>query len=178
MGSDNDASSILFYIVGSIILDLDTWRKENFVFAAKIITASADAINKRTRCTSGQSLLPAVLGTKLVFIVHAVAFVFFITESFQNYSVKKDEDDFSCSLDNNYNNELFVFECFVYMWIALFLDKVRLSIISYYIGHWYFQRQGERSEDEGPSTWVAIKNIFWMRSMSCSCVTLSVKKMV
>jgi len=138
MGSDNDASSILFYIVGAIILDLDTWRKENFVFAAKIITASADAINKRTRCTSGQSLLPAVLGTKLVFIVHAVAFVFFITESFQNYSVKKDEDDFSCSLDNNYNNELFVFECFVYMWIALFLDKVRLSIISNYIGHWYF----------------------------------------
>jgi len=172
-GSDNDASGILFYIVGAIILGLDIWRRENFVFAAKIIKASAVAINKRARCTSGQSLLPAVLGTKLVFIVHAVAFVFFITESFQNYSVKKDEDDFSCSFDNNYNNGLFVFECFVYMWIALFLDKVRLLIISYDIGHWYFQRQREKSEDDGPSTWIAIKT-----SVTKSFGTLSIASLV
>jgi len=172
-GSDNDASGILFYIIGAIILGLDIWRRENFVFAAKFIKASAVAINKRARCTSGQSLLAAVLGTKLVFIVHAVVFVFFITESFQNYSVKKDEDDFSCSFDNNHNNGLFVFECFVYMWIALFLDKVRLSIISYDIGHWYFQRQGENSEDDGPSTWIAIKN-----SVTKSFGTLSIASLV
>ena len=53
MGSDNDASGILFYIIGAIILGLDIWRRENFVFAAKFIKASAVAINKRARCTSG-----------------------------------------------------------------------------------------------------------------------------
>lgn len=189
MASDGNIGGVAFsvtvsFLIGTGILAFAFWRRQRLAFAAKMIANSTVAMKKNVQ------MLYGVIGMNFIFIVHALLFVYFFAKSFANVEVKQtitleidrcevyDYDnnlcekyyagDVTCEYDwPRYAYSMSTFHGLAWLWITLFFDKIRLSIIAFFVGSWHFH------PEDKPNVSVAVTN-----SVTKSFGTLAVGSLI
>lgn len=170
-------AKVVMFIAAALHIGYDYWAREKILYAAKIITHSTIALKENPSIFAGAFLV------KLLFAGNAALFVLFFAESFNVVEVEKytyepnyyDNYNFDesvsggnyCSFQSpKFIGNMWWYLSISYLWTILYLNHMRLSIISTIVGGWHFQ------PEDRPSFGTVIKN-------TCkSCGTIAVSSFI
>jgi len=173
---DEISSKVVMFIAAALHIGYDYWAREKILYAAKIITHSTIALKENPSIFAGAFLV------KLLFAGNAALFVLFFAESFNVVQVQKSEyfgivynstfdESGSSGAFCHFQSPQFIgnmwwYLSISYLWTILYLNHMRLSIISTIVGSWHFQ------PEDRPSFGTVIKN-------TCkSCGTIAVSSLI
>lgn len=170
---DDITAKVVMFIAAALHIGYDYWAREKILYAAKIITHSTIALKENPSIFAGAFLV------KLLFAGNAALFVLFFAESFNVVEVQKSESfgyygNYTSGSSGNYCyfqspqfiGNMWWYLSISYLWTILYLNHMRLSIISTIVGGWHFQ------PEDRPSFGTVIKN-------TCkSCGTIAVSSFI
>lgn len=168
--AEETTAMLVMFIAAALHIGYDYWAREKILYAAKIITHSTIALKENPSIFAGAFLV------KILFAGNAALFVLFFAESFNVVEVQKSGpyqyyDGSSSGAYCYFQSPRFVsnmwwYLSISYLWTILYLNHMRLSIISTIVGGWHFQ------PEDRPSFVTVIKN-------TCkSCGTIAISSLI
>jgi hypothetical protein len=164
--NDSGLRAVMLVCAALIVLFMIKNRSK-LDFAAKLIAHSAVALKENP------AMFVGLVAFKGLYVLHAFAFVTFVTRSFEVYEVQKGDElsygvEDQCTIvQASWANSAVNFFCISWLWAIYYYQLARLSIVSYVIGSWHFHPQDK------PSVSTAIKQTLTKSTGTLSILALA-----